>query len=261
MKPNLITHLAGVAMLVFFSGKVYSQDDNEDTPLPSDTFPKVRLAYYGHNNAQRQLLIGFQGAPCTDGVDPGYDAINIFDLPNDAYFWVNQTELFIQGVGEFNPDNVYPLGVKSDDDGNITIQLLETENFDPTQPIYIYDNETGIYHSLKGGTMTVAVGTGTFNDRFSLRFSQTSLSTPTLEPSKSVGIHYYSSNNLLHVAATNSASTLSSMSLISMTGQVVSSWTVNGTEADVALTGLASGVYLVTVNASTGTATKKISIR
>jgi len=259
MKPNLFTHLMGVAMLVFSSSIGYSQDDNEDTPLPSDTFPKIRLAYLGHNNAQRQLLIGFQGAPCTEGIDPGYDAVNIFDLPNDAYFWVNQTELFIQGVGEFTPDNVYPIGVKSDDDGNIMIQLLETENFDAAQPIYIYDNETGIYHSLKGGTMVVQVGSGTFNDRFSLRFSQSALSTPTVEESAVASVSYNYLDHTLSVAA--GSTPLTSLSLFAMTGQVVGTWHLNTTEAHLSLNGFATGVYVVKVNSANGTITKKISIR
>lgn len=250
----------GVAMLVFAGSASYSQDDNEDTPLPSDTFPKVRLAYTGHNNAQRQLLIGFQGPPCTDGVDPGYDAVNIFDLPNDAYFWVNQTELFIQGVGQFNPESVYPIGVKSDDDGNISFQLLETENLDPAQQIYIHDNETGIYYNLKSGAMITGVGTGTFNNRFSLRFTQTTLSTPTLDPSNSASMQYYADSNLLHVTANASAS-ISSVSLVAMNGQTVANWNLNVTEANLPLNGFATGVYVVNVVSSTGSTRKKISIK
>lgn len=264
MKPKHLTKLAGIAMLAFFlGGTAFAQDDNEDTPVAGDTFPKVRLGYFGHNNAQRQLLIGFHGAPCTDGVDPGYDAVNVFDLPNDAYFWCNQTELFIQGVGEFNPDNVYPLGVKSDDNGVIVLQLINTENFDPLQPVYIYDNETGISHDLKGGSFNIYVGPGTFNDRFSLRFTQTALNTPTIEPTDAVSVNYFSADHSLNIKNTFAGLSISDVSLIAMDGRLAGNWkgTASGNETSIPMSGFSSGVYIVNVSTSNGNITKKIVIR
>lgn len=240
---------------------VWAQDDNEDPVFEPDPAPKVRLAFTGHNNAYRQVLLGFQGNVCTDGIDPGYDAINVFDLPNDMYFWVASTELFIQGVAEFGTDNVYPLGVKSSTASDIHIALVNTENFDASQPIYIYDNVTHQYHDLKSGSMTASVQAGTFNDRFSLRFSQTALGIGTVI-SEDVEISYYSNDKMLSIATGNTGTALSGVQLTSMTGQQAGAWTCGNTaQASISLQGMAAGIYIATVTTSKGTVSKKLAIR
>ena len=56
----------------------------------------------------------------TNGMDYGYDAINIDDFPNDMYFLNRENQLVIQGVGFFDANTSFPIGVKTDVEGKVS---------------------------------------------------------------------------------------------------------------------------------------------
>ena len=254
--------------LFFFSLNTIAQgtdDESEDDFVEINTQPQLRLGYYGHNNTYRQILLGFENQNCTDGIDPGYDAINTFDLPNDMYFVCNNTELFIQGVGEFNENNTYPIGVNSNAEGTIMIKLESTENFDANQTFYLYDADNNTYFDLKGGNYTTTVGSGTFNERFSLRFLNQALlgvDNPTLN--NGIKVSYINSQNSVVVNNTLSDVIASDIVLFNINGQQVAKWNVasqNQTNIIVPVQGFSKGIYIANVQTTNGVITKKIVVR
>ena len=251
------------AILLFGSVNVFAQDDEGDDEIVVETYSKIRLGFYSHANSYRQILLGFEEENATEGIDYGYDAVNTFNLPNDMYFWTANTELFIQGVGYWNADAVYPIGVRSNGEGNILIKLDATENMDPNQSIYIYDAQNDSYFNIKSGDFVATVGTGTFNDRFSLRFvSQSTLGNDN--PTLNTGIKVVYNNNVLNIQNNLSGTTAQTVNLYSITGQRAGAWNVeNQTQSaiSVPVNSISKGVYIVNVTTTAGTITKKIIIR
>jgi len=258
-------HSSKSFLLIFgfllFSYAGFSQDDDFET----DTHSKVRLGFYSHSGFYRQILLGFKDALATDGIDPGYDAITTFNLPNDIYFYCNNQQLFIQGVGYFSDTNSYPLGIKSSAQGNITIKLESTEYFSPTQTFYIFDNTTGHYHNLKSTSFTTSVGIGTFNDRFSLRFlDQTILGVDNPKLNNGVKVDYFSNNGELSITNNLSEAITSEVVLFNLLGQQAEKWNVerqDQKQITIPLSHYSKGIYIVNVKTSLGVISKKISIK
>lgn len=244
----------------------YAQDDdNDNDSTPVDTHSRIRLGFNTSNNFHRQILLGFQNENATEGIDPGYDAINIFNLPNDIYFWCANTELTIQGVGHFNISNSYAIGIRSEVSEPITISLETVENIDQNQNIYLYDNVTNTYTNLKTGSLTVTVGIGTFNNRFSLKFtSQTTLGTNNPELNNKLSVNYSNNESTLSITNTLNDTTASDVFLFSITGQKIASWNISKmdqTNLNIPISGISKGIYIVNVITDRGgIITKKINI-
>ncbi|OYU81970.1 MAG: hypothetical protein CFE23_01315 [Flavobacterium sp. BFFFF1] len=246
--------------LLMITSNALAQDDDFETPV----YTKIRLGFHSHNNFYRQILIGFEEDNATEGIDPGFDAVNVFNLPNDFYFLCDNTELFIQGVGYYNTNNVYPLGVRSNSVGTITINIDATENWDPTQEVYIYDAVMNTFSNIKNGPFTANVGIGTFNDRFSLRFStQSTLGVGNTPIVSNISVNYVTTDKTLSIL-NNSTSTATTVTLYNLSGQSVNTWNVskmNQTSISLPVSNLSAGVYLVNVDTSNGAVTKKILLK
>lgn len=258
MKPTRYKCLWGIALAMLLAGNATAQDDNDDPVAPEEPIPTVRLSYQGPNNAQRQLLLGFVGPPCTDGIDPGYDSLGLFTLPEDAYFWVNQQEVFIQGVGNFDPAHDFALGFKSVNGGEITLSLVETQNFDPQQPILLYDNQTGLVHDLKTASMTVTLQPGASNDRFSMFFTDAALGMPSQLP-EAISVRYHPADRSL--ALTNPTGFPATLSLYGLDGRQAATWNALSGDANLAMDRFANGVYVVQIATTGGVVRRKIAIR
>jgi hypothetical protein len=107
----------------------------------------------------------------TDAIDYG-DATSFDNLPNDIYFSTNGWKLIIQGVGYFDVAASYHW-CKTNAAGEVQFLIDELENFDPNQPIYIYDNETDTYYDIRDKAYEVILPQGENKTRFSLRFQLT----------------------------------------------------------------------------------------
>ena len=237
----------------------------DDDIVPDEPYKKVRLHYTAYTNFQRQLLLGFQNANATEGIDPGYDAINFNNLPNDIYFLCNGNELFIQGVGYFNIAGSYGLGVKSDANAQIVISLLDTENFNADEPIYIYDNVSGVYFNLKTANFVATVNSGTTNDRFSLRFMDTNtLGTDKRISNKDIIIGYDHQQQIISVRNELPDVTATAVLLYNMLGQQVGSYNIATQDQhniSVPIDRPGSGTFIVNIVTNQGIISKKILLR
>ncbi|WP_121377690.1 secretion protein, partial [Flavobacterium endophyticum] len=97
------------------------------------------------NQFTRQIALVFL-PEATDGIDVGIDALSIApdDLPNDAYFFLDNSKYVIQGTS-FDSNKRIPLGVKAANNASIKFYVPEVTNFDPTQMIYLYDGADDSY--------------------------------------------------------------------------------------------------------------------
>ncbi|WP_348823681.1 LamG-like jellyroll fold domain-containing protein [Flavobacterium aestuarii] len=128
--------------------------------------------------AFKQLLIGYiTGA--TNDFDNLYDGITLNGNAFVDFYSINNSENYtIQGrVLPFDPADIVPLGYKSTIAGVFQISIENVDGNLASQAIYLEDKVNKSIHNLKSGTYSFTTAAGTFNDRFVLRYTDTSLGT------------------------------------------------------------------------------------
>ena len=249
--------------LVTFNNNAFN---NANDNFVEEQFMKLRLGYNSADNYHRQILLGFMNQHATAGFDNGYDGISIENLTNDMYFINGTHKLNISGDGYFNVNNIYPIGVKNAVTGNVTFVIDGKENFEDSQEIYIYDNVTSIYHSIKNQNFQINLPAGTYDTRFSLRFTNgTSLGTvDNNEINQGINVIHTQSNNFINIKNELQEIAVKSASLLNILGQEVMVWKIyNQNQADIQLRigDLSSGTYIVKVFTDAGNVSKKIIIK
>ncbi|MCF6130778.1 choice-of-anchor D domain-containing protein [Flavobacterium sp. WG47] len=239
--------------------------NNAQDEVTEEEFMKLRVGYNSTDNYHRQTLLGFMNEHATSGYDNGYDGVSIEALTNDMYFINGTDKLNINGDGFFNVNNIYPLGVKNATSGNVTFVVDNKENFDDDQEIYIFDNVTNTYNSIKSQNYQVNLPAGTYEDRFSLRFTNgTSLGTSDNENNHGITVTHSQSNNMINIKNALQEVTVKSVALFNLLGQQVTEWKVeNQDQANIQLqvSDVSTGTYIVKVLTDGGKITKKILVK
>ncbi len=144
--------------------------DNSNDEVYNNYNTKIRLGFNSANNFHRQLLIGFMNENATDGLNIGYDGYQIDTQLNDLYFLIDNSEYTIQGVGEFDNNKVYPIGVTTNITGIVKLMVDDTEFLPSNQNIYIHDKETSMFYDITKKAAEINLPAGTYNTRFELTF-------------------------------------------------------------------------------------------
>lgn len=227
-------------------------NNNEDDIISSDTFSKIRLGYKGSTNSHRQLLIGFMNENADESYNNGYDGEIIDVQTNDIYFQLDNYKLVIQGVGNFNTNAIYPLTVKSSQTGIVNFMIDGIENFDLNQPIYIHDSTNDSYNNIRLTNYSVVLPAGEISGRFSLRFSNQTLSNNDFENNQNV---VFFNSESQHLEIVNSKNTeIEEVILFSILGQKINHWKVNSSENHIKLPvkNVETGVYIVKIKTNDG---------
>jgi hypothetical protein len=235
------------------SNEMFRQNNSATNPQNSndeeipDNYKRLRLGYTGSTNFHRQLLIGFMNENANDEYNLGYDGEIIDIQPDDSYFQSGSYKLVIQGVGFFNTDAIYPLTVKSSQTGTVNFMIDGLENFDPNQPIFIYDNSNNSYHDIRLTDYSVTIPDGEISNRFSLRFSNSTLSSNDFE-NNATFIFFNSTENGIEIT-NNQELEIEEATLFSILGQKINHWKVNSSENSIKLPlkNVETGVYIVKI--------------
>lgn len=137
-----------------------------------------------------QALVGFiEGA--TDGFDPGYDGLYFGVNQHSIYSILNNESYTIQAFAlPFEDTDVIPLGITTTESGTTTIAIDHVDGlFLGTQPIYLEDLLLNITYDIKTAPYVFESAIGTFNNRFLLRFNNSSLSTSNQNNLKNVIVY------------------------------------------------------------------------
>ena len=228
--------------------------------------PKIRLGFDSSVGAHRQLLIGAD-PNTTNLFDLGYDAPMFDTNENDLYWKINDSQFVIQGVPDFNPGRIIPLGLLVANEGEVTLKIDELENIPSSKQIYLHDSETEMYHDLKNGNFKTVLAAGNYDNRFSLTFEtlSTSSTLEVAENDSNDGIIVLFSNNYKTLIIKNNIpdSTVNSVSLYNMLGQAISNWKTQEreqTNIQIPIKNISSGIYIVKVKTSNGESCKKIIV-
>ena len=238
-------------------------------------FAKIRIGFNSANNFHRQILLGFMNEDASDDFDAGYDGVLIEDQPNDMYFRNQDKNLIIQGVGFFNQNKKHPLSIKVNQTGVVEIVLDDVENFDMNRKVFIFDNLTGTFHNIKTQPFKVKLIAGVHNDRFYLTFTNRQVTNVVVKQSnnslnkeestnENIDVNYENTNQVLQVSNDDINVMVKNVYLYNLVGQLVNTWDVrNETQANIQIpiTANSTGVYIVKVETTNGSFSRKISIK
>jgi hypothetical protein len=237
--------------------------DNSEDEISEDIYKRVRLGLTSKDNYHRQILLGFMEQNATSGIDFGYDAPSIDNQPNDMYFVNSGAKLNIQGEGDFNVNNVYPIGIKTNVTGEVKIMVDTTENLDGNQKLFILDTTDGVYHDITNEPYIVELPQGLTDNRFKLTFkdNNTALANNTFGLNDGIVVAYASLTNTLGIKNNVVDTTVEKVLLFNMLGQLVTTFDVkdqNQENIQLPIKNLSSGTYIVKVKTDKGETTRKI---
>ncbi|TDO84056.1 hypothetical protein EV143_101501 [Flavobacterium chryseum] len=143
---------------------------------------RVWLNMTNEGGAFKQMLIGYiEGA--SNEYENKYDGKSFDANPYlDFYSVGNGNNYVIQGRAlPFSDVDAVPLGYRSTISGDFSIAIDHVDGDLSNHAIYLEDKITNTIHDLRAGNYTFNTSTGTFTDRFVLRYANKSLGTGEFE--------------------------------------------------------------------------------
>ncbi len=174
---------------VVFKNSMRSSINNQFYRMPSivqserqyrtaDTAEKHRIwvNMISDGGVFNQILVGYiQGA--TTGWDRAYDGVRLTDGNSSTFYSIiPEQNLVIQGRPlPFDVNDQIPLGFKTTVQDHFSIRLDQFDGLFENQDIFIEDKLLNITHNLKLSPYQFNANSGTFDDRFVLRFTDSAL--------------------------------------------------------------------------------------
>lgn len=154
----------------------FFRTNGENTQTVEEGLEKHRywLDISNNQSAFKQTLIGYVET-ATNDVDRLFDAKLVDNGVISLYTKVGDTKLSIQGKEiSFDINEQIPLGYSSSNAGQFNINLSDYDGLFEDQVIYLEDKLLNIIHNLKESNYTFTTASGTFEDRFVLRYTNNS---------------------------------------------------------------------------------------
>ncbi len=224
--------------------------------------PIIRLEYISPLGYHRQLVLGTNKNASND-FNLGYDAFMVDVNQEDMYWYFNNSKFVIQGVGEFNPAQEYPLGLIIKKSGVAKIKIEAFENMESAIPVYIKDDLTGEIKNITTEAFEIHLDPGVYNNRFKLVFQSNEnallSANGIVEEPNNLEIYYYSKTSKLEIINKNNLKVYSA-TMFNTLGQELKTLKLN-TRKNVSLpvSGI-TGLYIVKLNTENGIVSKKIII-
>jgi hypothetical protein len=161
---------------IIFNNSLRLTNNNNQFFRTSQEKARFWLEMTNDNGLYKQILIGYVNG-ATNNIDGNYDG-EILEAGNiiSLYTIVDDKLLTIQGRQyPFNIDDSINLGYKTNINGDFKIKLSDVNGLFTTQNIYLQDLYSNTIHDLRQSPYTFNSVSGTFNDRFILRYTNNSL--------------------------------------------------------------------------------------
>jgi hypothetical protein len=152
---------------------------------------RIWLNLSNQNEQTSSTMVGYiEGA--TQAKDRSYDAYTFESNTMSIYSMIGEEKMVIQGRQlPFEIEDQVPLGVDILQEGNYTISISGVDGLfknNNSQNIYLEDTYQGIIRDLKASPFSFNSESGTFYDRFILRFTNTALSIDDFEILNSIQV-------------------------------------------------------------------------
>jgi hypothetical protein len=259
VNPGVVTFRN--SMRVSGSNTLFYRSTNQSSAT-SSTFEKNRLwlDFSNSNGEYKQLLVGYiQNA--TNEYEDGFDA-PLFEAGNSVSFYsiIPNNNLIIQGRAlPFVQSDIVPLGYKASSPTSFQIALTRFDGLfeDQNVGVYLEDTFLNVIHNLKQAPYTFVTEVGTFDNRFILRYTDSSLSVNPVVFNGNAVIAY-KKNESLYVKSINNL--MKSVQVYDVRGRLITEKDyINGNEVVFENLSIAQQVLMVQIIAMDGSkVTKKI---
>ena len=255
------------------SSQFLMQETSTKTSKEPEALAKIRIKFRSPKGYHRELLVGVN-PNTTNGFDLGYDApLNEYNV-EDMFWMIKDHEFVIQGVSNFDNDQILPIGVMIDQEGPINIGIQSLENLPEDKEVYLHDKLNDSIHSIKEKDYEINITPGYVVDRFALIFSKEkdTLSTVTpeveeievVEESKDLILTFKHGYRTNEIQILNSEEIpLSNLYLYNIDGKLLEDHDSlsSSKEVIIGIQNYPSGVYIVKLKTQNNFITKKIIMK
>ncbi|NVK51319.1 MAG: hypothetical protein HWD85_00175 [Flavobacteriaceae bacterium] len=137
---------------------------------PTNEKDRIWLNLSSKNGFSQTLLAFLEDA--TDGVDRVYDGLRLNGGGKVSFYSILEAKKYgIQGMASLDTKEIIPLGFEAAETGSFKIEIDHLEGVIKKSKVILIDKELQVEHNLKKEPYQFTVNqTGTFNDRFEIRF-------------------------------------------------------------------------------------------
>ena len=225
----------------------YNENGQSIVPNGSKRF-RINVGFDNNGNESytRQLLMNFHHS-ATDGFDYGLEAKTEIELASDAH-WVLNNDAYIIQAFDYDIELKIPLVVKIGNEQLSRFSILDVQNFEINQPIYIHDIENDTYTNLQEQAYELILPTGDYTNRFEITFQTREALHIENITDEDFEVFQNTKNAELTVLNPNELS-IKSVTLIDVTGKVVINSKDLGIQNEYRFStkSLSEGVYIATV--------------
>ncbi|MCH4821720.1 T9SS type A sorting domain-containing protein [Gramella lutea] len=236
---------------------------------------KIRVKFESPKGYHRQILVT-RDENTSNGFDIGYDAPLIENNMEDMYWWFGDHGFVIQGVPDFEKDQILPLAIKTNAGGEFKIKIDETENWPEGKELYLKDKISDSIHDiLKEDYLGNTEDAGEIVDRFELIFFKEQAEDPIddLDPDDIlnpdlpvidglVGISYSTFSKQVMISNFDLLE-VERVMIFDIGGKLIQEYDELPTEKEIRLgmRPVRSGIYIVKVFSENGISNKKIIVK
>ncbi|WP_179345842.1 LamG-like jellyroll fold domain-containing protein [Winogradskyella ursingii] len=253
----------GGASSVFVRSTANNSNGTNGDAQNADTRMKIRLGYNSVNTIHRQLLLTIDDNATKD-VDWGYDGALYLQQMDDLFWMINDGKYNIQASNEAETSSVYPLGIKTKNDGNNVITIDKLENVPSDTEIYLHDKELDIYHDLRESDYVIFLNAGEYLERFELTFSKDNNNALGIDDELIQGVNIVYSNDIEKIVLFNpNSAKINSIELFNILGQSVTT-IENISESgysEYEVKNLSTGTYIIKLYTDSGSVSKKVLVK
>lgn len=262
--PNLTSSVTGGTISIKNSQRVFEResgsnsvffrttDINATSTNSADTRMKIRLGVETDNGFRRQVLLGVD-PNATNQFDLGYDAPMIDVQDDDFYFSINNVPFSIDAINSIDATTDIPVTIKLTNAQSTTIKIDTLENIDSNLDIFLYDNVNNTYTDLRQN-VTLTLGQGLYSNRFSIRFTNSTLSENDIEINDgNLNVFVNNNENTLQIKNNTTSLTIKDITIYNLLGQVVNTWHVENSsqnELSLKIGTISTGTYIVKLNSN-----------
>jgi len=180
-------------------------------------------------------------------------------------FIIDGNKYVIQGVGNFDPDKMYPIQIEQAESGNVALTVADIENFDETIDVYLYDSLSNTYTLINNDFGYQAnLPIGSYVNRFYITFKEDNTLNIIDNQLQDIIVNYLQSPREIYIKAPQSVE-IKQIYLINTIGQTVRSWNSTNTtlnnEMRIPVSHVSEGNYIIQVQTGTGNINTKAVIK
>jgi hypothetical protein len=228
-----------------------------------DTRPAIRLTakYADEINSADPVVVYFDDSG-TASFNNELDALKLMNTdvktPNFYAFLADGNRLAIRAIPYPGSISEVSLGLKTEQDGWISLQATQIENMPSGMHIYLSDKKTGVYTNLlESAAYKFNKGAGSEDDRFRLIFSKSAQSANQMANTEFVA--WYSGGRLM-VSFSGSAGEQGNLVICNMLGQEIFRRQLTGAGIHEFDYRVRNGVYVVSFYSGKSVYSKKVII-